>query len=171
MGRGVGPCGSSGVRSPRGEAREWAAAGGFEWPWGCGLRVRHWSAALKCSPGETHGGSPRRLALGVRPGSAALGWLGCVSSSVDFEAAAAFIQVPWPLRWIAASAAESAALAAGAKLLAVLMGGAPEEPGRAGFNTAGVQPGGSGFREGGRAGFNPARRGGSTWGAARLFHS
>ena len=42
-------------------------------------------------------------------------------------------------------------------------GGAPEEPGRAGFNPAGVQPGGSGFREGGRAGFNPAGRGGSTW--------
>ena len=31
------------------------------------------------------------------------------------------------------------------------------------FNPAGVQPGGSGFREGGRAGFNPAGRGGSTW--------
>ena len=54
-------------------------------------------------------------------------------------------------------------MAAGAKLLADLMGGAPEEPGRAGFNPAGVQPGGSGFREGGRAGFNPAGRGGSTW--------
>ena len=53
---------------------------------------------------------------------------GCASSSVVIEAAAAFIQLQWPLRWIAASAAESAALAAGAKLLAVLMGGAPEDP-------------------------------------------
>ena len=53
-------------------------------------------------------------------------------------------------------------MAAGAKLLADWMGGAPEEPGRTGFNPAGVQSGGSGFREGGRAGFNPAGRGGST---------
>ena len=103
----------------------------------------------------------QRGKAGQRGSSA--GRSGCAGSSVVTEAAAAFIQLQWPLRWIAASAAESAALAAGAKLLAVLMGGAPEEPGRAGFNPAGVQPGGSGFREGGRAGFNPAGRGGSTW--------
>ena len=103
----------------------------------------------------------QRGKAGQRGSSA--GRSGCASSSVVIEAAAAFIQLQWPLRWIAASAAESAALAAGAKLLAVLMGGAPEEPGRAGFNPAGGQPGGSGFREGGRAGFNPAGRGGSTW--------
>ena len=88
------------------------------------------------------------------------------------KAAAAFIQWQWPLRWIAESAAESAATAAAAKLLADLMGVAPEEPGRAGLNPSGIQPGCSGFREGGRAGINPARRGGGfNPAAARLFHS
>ena len=76
------------------------------------------------------------------------------------KAASAFIQWQWPLRWIAESAAESAATAAAAKLLADLMGGAPEEPGRAGLNPSGVHPGCSGFREGGRVGIDHARRGG-----------
>ena len=96
---------------------------------------------------------------------------GCASSSVVTEAAAAFIQLQWPLRWIAASAAESAALAAGAKLLAVLMG-----RGSGGAGSGRVQPRGGSTRRFGLSGGRPGRvqpRGarGFNLAAARLFHS
>ena len=96
---------------------------------------------------------------------------GCASSSVVIEAAAAFIQLQWPLRWIAASAAESAALAAGAKLLAVLMG-----RGSGGAGSGRVQPRGGSTRRFGLSGGRPGRvqpRGarGFNLAAARLFHS
>lgn len=111
----------------------------------------------------------QRGKAGQRGSSA--GRSGCASSSVVIEAAAAFIQLQWPLRWIAASAAESAALAAGAKLLAVLMG-----RGSGGAGSGRVQPRGGSTRRFGLSGGRPGRvqpRGarGFNLAAARLFHS
>jgi hypothetical protein len=133
-------------------------------PWGCGLGVRHWSVAGAAGVSST--------SLGVKPLDCGLaGRSGCASSSVVIEAAAAFIQLQWPLRWIAASAAESAALAAGAKLLAVLMG-----RGSGGAGSGRVQPRGGSTRRFGLSGGRPGRvqpRGarGFNLAAARLFHS